>query len=193
MRLLELFAGIHSVGKVATEKGWDVVSVDINEAVGATHTSDILYWDFTQYPEVYFDIVWASPPCTEYSTIMNKRPRKLAEADRIVERTLDIITYFSPTYFFIENPLSGLLKTRECMRDIPFIDVSYCRYGYSYQKDTRVWTNIEPNEPPRKCSGGMCGMVLGGRHIANIEKTKNLDQKYSIPPALVTYLLDHCY
>ena len=32
VKLLELYSGTHSVGKVAKEKGWDVVSLDLDNA-----------------------------------------------------------------------------------------------------------------------------------------------------------------
>ena len=54
-------------------------------------------------------------------------------------RTEEIIDYFKPTYYFIENPKGGKMKDF-CYR--PYVDVSYCRYGYDYRKDTRIWTNL---------------------------------------------------
>ena len=62
-RLLELFSGTGSVGRQ-----WDgeVVSVDI-AGDEPTHRADILEWDYTFYDPNHFDVVWASPPCTQYS------------------------------------------------------------------------------------------------------------------------------
>ena len=187
MRILELFAGTGSVGNVALRKGWEVVSLDLDPAAQATHTCDILYWDYTQYPRDHFDCIWASVPCTEYSTIMNKRPRRLAEADAIVERTLDIIAYFSPSAWWIENPLSGLLKTREFMLGLPYIDVSYCRYDYPYRKDTRIWSNV-PYDNPLRCKG-ICNSICNGKHIGLVSKTRDLNMKHSIPVGLLEYVL----
>ena len=65
MRLLELLSGTVSVGNVAIERGYEVVSVDRDMPV--THKCDILTWDFRQYPPKHFDVLWASPPCTEHS------------------------------------------------------------------------------------------------------------------------------
>jgi len=190
MRILELFAGTGSVGNVALRKGWEVVSLDLDPAAQATHTCDILYWDYTQYPRDHFDYVFASPPCTEFSTIMNRRPRKLELADAIVERTLDIIAYFSPSAWWIENPLSGLLKTRAMMQGIPSIVVSYCRYGYQYKKDTIIFTNITYDNPLR-CKR-LCNSIFNGKHLGLVSKTRCLNQKHSIPPLLLEYLLDGC-
>ena len=72
MKLLELFSGTQSVGKVATQLGYDVISVDINDYNGVytpTHTVDIMEFDYSQYSPNEFDVVWASPPCLYYSVL----------------------------------------------------------------------------------------------------------------------------
>ena len=67
MRVLELFSGTHSVGKVAKELGYEVLSLDMDG--NADINIDILDWDYKQYPVGYFDIVWASPPCNTFSNL----------------------------------------------------------------------------------------------------------------------------
>jgi hypothetical protein len=46
MKLLELFSGTHSVGKVCKELGYEVISVDIDGR--ADINIDILEWDYTK-------------------------------------------------------------------------------------------------------------------------------------------------
>tara|TARA_R110000803_G_scaffold172869_1_gene235652 strand:- start:439 stop:654 length:216 start_codon:yes stop_codon:yes gene_type:complete len=48
MRILELFSGTHSVGKVAKELGYEVLSLDMDG--NADINIDILNWDYKQYP-----------------------------------------------------------------------------------------------------------------------------------------------
>ncbi len=69
MNVLELFSGTGSVGKVCTSLGWNVVSVDL--LLPADHQVDIMNFDYKQYPKDHFDIVWGSPPCTEYSKLQD--------------------------------------------------------------------------------------------------------------------------
>jgi site-specific DNA-cytosine methylase len=65
MRLLELFSGTGSVGTVFKEYGWEVVSLDRD--MPADISCDIMDWDYKEaYDPHEFDIIWASPPCTEY-------------------------------------------------------------------------------------------------------------------------------
>ena len=117
MRLLELFSGTGSIGRAFEARGWGVISLDI--LPGATITSNILDWEYKNYPREHFDFVWASPPCTEYSKARTraKRPRDFDGADAIVRRTLEIIWFFRPPLWLIENPQTGYLKNREIMRE----------------------------------------------------------------------------
>ena len=54
MKLLELFSGTGSVGRVAKEKGFEVISLDLKNA---DNNCDILQWDYKIYPSGYFDFV----------------------------------------------------------------------------------------------------------------------------------------
>ena len=165
MRLLELFSGTGSVGRVFRELGWEVVSVDNDPRACADITDDVLTWDYTAYPRSYFDAVWASPPCTEYSIARTRarRPRNLELADAIVGRTIDIITYFGGAYW-LENPATGLLAGRAVISTLPepYL-VSYCMYGRPFRKHTYLWTNVPFHECP--CNRE-CGAFVDGRHEA---------------------------
>ena len=63
-KLSELFSGTGSVGKVAKELRFEVVSLDLKNA---DINIDILQFDYKIYPVGYFDVIWSSPPCTEYN------------------------------------------------------------------------------------------------------------------------------
>jgi len=175
MNVLELFSGTGSVGKVCNQLGWNVISVDLE--LPATHQCDIMDFDYKQYPKDYFSIVWGSPPCTYYSHLQNcwiGRKKKdgilytkeileknMNEADKLVLKTFEIIDYFKPELWCVENPQTGNLKHREIMKDIPFYDVDYCMYSdWGYKKRTRIWTN-KINWDNKLCDGsGACGNMI---------------------------------
>ena len=64
MKLLELFSGTGSVGRVAREFGFSAISLDLKNA---NINEDILQWDYKQFDRNDFTIIWVSPLCTEYS------------------------------------------------------------------------------------------------------------------------------
>ena len=140
MRLLELFSGTGSMGRAFEALGWEVTSLDLEGE--PTIKCDILSWDHTKFPPGHFQVVWASPVCCEFSKALTRRPRRLEEGDRLVLRTLELIDYFKPRFWGVENPQSGLLKTRPYMEGLPFQDVTYCSYGSSYRKRTRIWGTL---------------------------------------------------
>tara|TARA_R110000803_G_scaffold53462_1_gene109716 strand:+ start:1005 stop:1868 length:864 start_codon:yes stop_codon:yes gene_type:complete len=179
MNVLELFSGTKSIGKVCKQLGWESVSVDM--ILPADHQVDIMNFNYKQYPKDHFDIVWASPPCTAYSNLQScwlGRKKKdgnvftkeimeadMNEADMIVKKTLEIINYFDCEYWFMENPATGKLKSREFMKDIPFYDVSYCMYSdWGYEKRTRIWTNKKDWDNKICDKSGACGNMIQSQH-----------------------------
>ena len=66
MKVLELYAGSRSVGKIAESLGMKVFSSDITPFDGIDYAVSILDFDVTKVP-FKPDVIWASPPCTGFS------------------------------------------------------------------------------------------------------------------------------
>ena len=146
-RLLELFCGTGSVGKVFRQNGWEVFSVDLDSRRDADLHVDVAKFDYKSFLPNHFQCVWASPPCTHYSCARSraKTPRDLEGSDELVRCTLAIIAYFSPCAWWMENPHTGLLKSRDVVSNLPYQIVDYCMYGTSYRKRTALWGNVPAN------------------------------------------------
>ena len=128
-RLLELFAGTGSVGTVAKEHNIEVTSLDLNKKAKPDICVNILKWNYKDYPPGHFDMIWASPPCNTFSILQYTwigRERKIngekvtftheilneqeKQGVRILNKVKEIIEYFQPQNYFIENPQTGRMK-----------------------------------------------------------------------------------
>lgn len=201
--MLELFSGTGSVGKVAEEMGMTVISLDRD--MQADLQCDIMDWDYKELPRHTFDIIWASPPCTEYSMAKTCGIRDIIGANNVVKRTLDIIEYFKPKYWMIENPQTGLLKDQPFMYAIPYNDLDYCKYGMPYRKRTRIWNNVDHWQPRPLCRKDCDSMnITRTRHIQEAQQAGSTPERretqqvfktselYRVPAELVREILLCC-
>jgi hypothetical protein len=210
VRVLELFSGTGSIQKVCVERGWDVVSLDRD--LKADIKEDIMTWDYKKdYKPGDFDIITSSPVCLWWSKLRNTWiGRKIkAHGDKIITKELllediekygkpmvdkvrEIIDYFKPKYWWIENPQTG--KMKEYITDLDYYDVDYCKYSnWGYKKRTRFWTNIKGFEP-KKCNKD-CGMYEKNGHIKQLGKMTDKTtryERYRIPFKLIRGLFDSC-
>lgn len=192
---LDLFAGTNSWGKVI-EKTHNVISLDITDYKGKhpkTHICDILTWNYKIYPKNHFDIISAGCPCIWYSVLQNawigrkKRCKKtkklyvytrelyekdLEYSDKLVKKTLEIIDYFKPRIWFIENPYSSKLKSRPFMKDLKYYIIDYCSYGFDYKKPTIIFTN-KKDFIPKRCLKKKCHSIIKYQKCNNCKKNKH--------------------
>ena len=165
MKILELFSGTGSFSNVAKERGHEVFTVDFDKQFNPDLCINILDFDISMLPEEFQhpDVIWASPPCTQYSHAKRTGIRDIEGANKIVEKTIEIIKELHPKIWIIENPQTGLLKKQPFMFGFHFEDVSYCKYGYPYRKQTRFWNNLEGFKG--KTCNKDCEFMDGKKHI----------------------------
>ena len=208
-KMLELFSGTHSFGKVLHNK-YDIVSLDRDLGsecpFGSGYKSglhiqeDIMTWDYKKYPIGYFDIITASPSCFFWSSMLKTNyGKKLKrhggnsvfteemlynDIDNLgipmVDKVFEIMDYFKPLWWVIENPQTSSMK--EYINDLlPYTDTSYCMYGFEYRKNTRFWTNI-PNQL-KKCNHKIHKLsACNGKGQGG---GSNRLPRYKIPPLLI--------
>jgi len=66
--ILDLYSGRGGVGLALNQLGVDHVGVDIND-YSDTYPGEFVQGDASEFVGGGFDLVWASPPCTAYSTL----------------------------------------------------------------------------------------------------------------------------
>lgn len=207
MRILELFKGSGSITKFYENKNVEVISLDILEKYKPTIVSDIMEFDYKQFPVGHFDIIFASPECKIFSQLQYthigkkwKDKQELYEAQKIdskfINKTIEIIDYLKPKYYFIENPryskIWDFIENENFKKD--FVIVDYCAFGYNYKKPTKILTNRKLDNVLCKCNTiPKHPMRLGAttKQFLRNQKVDNttLLQRYSIPQQLLEYLL----
>ena len=91
-----------------------------------------------------------------------------ARAGACVERCLQLISQLEPRVCSLENPFSGLLRTRELMQGIPCVVLDYCMYQDPPldRKRTAIWTNCT-HWTPKLCNRTH---LVNGRHPATAQR-----------------------
>ncbi len=213
MKVLELFKGSGSITKYYQNNNEvEVISLDILKKYNPTIVSDIMKFDYKQFDIGYFDIIWCSPECKIYSNLQYthigrkwKSKEELYEAQKkdsiYINKTIEIIDYLKPKYYFIENPryssIWNFIENENFAKN--FVIVDYCAFGYTYKKPTKILTNKKLENVLCKCTGNpKHPMRLGATSKNFLEKRPNIQkpdnttllQRYSIPPKLLQYLLN---
>jgi len=205
MRLLELFAGSRSVGRVAESKGWEVFSVDVEPFEGIDLVKDIEFLERSDIPFIP-DVIWASPPCTTYSLAAISHHRHsiipmsdaAVKADRLLAKTIEIFSWFPDAKFYMENPVAMMRKMPQ-VRGLDRRTVTYCSYGHIAMKPTDIWTNNADSlfqdgwRPRDKCRNGetRCHHEPAPRGAkTGTQGIKNAYERGRIPEELVTEILE---
>ena len=206
MKVLELFAGSRSIGKMAERMGMEVFSSDINNFEDINYVANILEFDVSKVP-FKPDVIWASPPCTSFSVASIGRhwylddkgvPQPKTESAELGKmlalKTIEIIEYFDPTYFFIENP-RGMLRKMDFMNNKKFIrnSVTYCQYGDDRMKPTDIWTNnIYWNPRPMCSNGDACHVSAPRGSRTGTQGLSNAYERSKLPNLLCFEILKSC-
>jgi hypothetical protein len=170
LRVLDLFSGQNSLARVFREATHEVTTLDLDPRGDPTICANILDWRYKNLPRGHFDVIWASCPCEQYSVARSNAstPRDLMLSDSLVLRTQEIIAWFQPRHYFVENPSSSQLWLRFSWPRL--VKTSYCAYNFPYKKATTIATNTAITlRPP--CGGvGVCAQMLGTRHREHAQK-----------------------
>lgn len=162
MKLLELFAGSRSIGKVAKKMNIEVFSVDWTNYKNIDLVIDIEKLKLKDVPFIP-NVVWASPDCTTYSIASVSTHRKnrtlpktayAKKSDRVNKHFIHLIKKWlkinPKMVFFIENP-RGMLRYMPFMKGLTRHTIWYCKYGDTRAKPTDIWTNSKTWKPKQVC------------------------------------------
>ena len=201
MKVLELFAGSCSFSNVAATYGFETYTTDIKQFGDIDTVSDIFDFDYKNL-DFQPDIIWASPPCTTFSIAScgkhwtapdenGLRYPKTNEAEvglKILEKTIEIMHYLNPKYYFIENP-RGLMRKMLLVQPFDRYTVSYCQYGDTRMKPTDIWTNLEFDAKLCK-NGATCHEAAPRGSRTGTQGLKNNHERSKIPYLLCREIIE---
>ena len=122
-RLLSIFDYTGNWAKPWVDYDYEVHTVDIKAPPAeyqydgrVAYAVDIFNWYYDVCRPDYFDIILAAPPCTDFA-LSGARHFAAKDADgrtdksiALVLKTLEIIEYFRPRVWALENPMSRIHK-----------------------------------------------------------------------------------
>jgi len=145
-----------------------VIQIDLKLGI------DILTWDYTIEKSV--DIMLIAIPCDNYALSgarwFNEKDGdgRTATSQKLVAKVKEIIDYFHPEIWVIENPMSRIHKLNPWMGNVKFKFNPY-DFGDGYQKQTWLWGRFNiPLKNPGENKGNWMYTKLGGKS----ERTKEL-------------------
>lgn len=218
MKVLELFSGTGSFHKEAKKLGYETFTIDNDKQFNPDLCIDIMQLEAKDILEKFGqpDIIWASPPCTNFSVASIYRHWKDGYPKdyqtfislALVQKTIELINELKPKYYFIENP-RGMLRKQKVMNQIEIRNtVTYCQYGFDIQKATDIWTNCKEWTPKPMCSPRSPCHIRSPRGskfgVQGIKARKGFhsDSRYTqsrspikraiIPPELCKEILESC-
>jgi len=105
--VLDLFSGLGGWSKAFKDRGHQVITVDNNPEFNPDICKDIMKLTRKDFDEYSFDIILASPPCTEFTKSnmpdsWNKN-RTVNPDTLLLQKTLKILYWIKPRWWIIEN------------------------------------------------------------------------------------------
>ncbi len=167
IKLLELFAGSRSFGKVAEKLGYEVFSIDWKQFDGIDLVIDIENLKEEMLPWIP-DVVIDGRPCTTYSLagISHHRNIDRSPISEFAEKCDKMNVKLNNLYkkwnciYYIENP-RAVLRKMDYMKGIDRATITYCSYGDMRMKPTDIFSNniydiFNPNgwKPRPMCYNG---------------------------------------
>lgn len=203
MRMLELFSG---TGRMAVEfrrRGWTTMTVDaFQDANVMKDVRDLTKEDILEWLGGAPDFIWASPPCTSFSTAsMGKHwgggfrayvpmteTAKMGVA--LAQRTKEIIGWFPDVRFVIENP-RGVLRKLPVFQGMRRETITYCKYGERRMKPTDIWHNLDSWVPRKMCKNGdACHDAAPRGSKTGTQGLKNAYDRGALPFELCTEIAE---
>lgn len=137
---LDLFSGLGGASEAFLD-GWDVLRIDNNpllldlapdtvlcDITDFKATTEVIgeWLDHGKIPDIF--VIWASPPCNQYSYANAKRDPHLFDNTCVLAADM-IIEYFFPNYWIVENVHGANETFTEIFGSSPHVHGNLCLWG----------------------------------------------------------------
>ena len=152
--MVDLFSGLGGASEaMVQDKNWNVLRIENNlllQDVPFTHIEDVKVtarrvksnWDCPK-----LDLIWASPPCREFSLAYNSPRSRAARGGKdyepdmsLLEAAIEIIETVKPKYWVIENVVGSIRYFAEKLGEPRQIIGPYVLWGNFPLLDCKVAT-----------------------------------------------------
>jgi len=159
-------------------KEFEVIQIDIKLGI------DILIWNYKNIEKNNVYGILAAIPCTDYALSGAKhfkikdRDGRTEKSNLLVKKTMEIINYFNPKFWVVENPMSRIHKLNPELGRVKFKFHPYEFAGWNnnkeeqYQKTTWLFGNF--TSPEKKPLPNVLGQKLYRNYGGKSERTKEL-------------------
>jgi hypothetical protein len=101
MLMIDVCAGLGGASQAMRDRGWDVLTVDLDPAFGTDVVADVRTW---QYSGPTPDLMWMSPPCDEFARewmpwSKTGRPPSM----ELVDACRRLVREIGPRWWVLEN------------------------------------------------------------------------------------------
>jgi site-specific DNA-cytosine methylase len=173
LKVIDLFSGSKSVQKAVDAKLSRVFEVTSLDVACADINTDILDCDYkNEFEPGHFDVIWCSPPCTTFSPLrrcnigrFNITAESIEEGIQnlgvpLLRKSEEIIEYFQPKFYFVENGQMCRLKKLHRAKPRPFF----------LQSTVVCFRSIIEKEPTsgQTCLAGTLSLSCVTRNVATI-------------------------
>ena len=132
--MIDMFSGLGGASEAFIKDGeWNVFRFDNNQLLEDVKNTIITDHMFERMGEIFnnfedLDLIWASPPCLDFSTAFNAPKSKKARGEKgfenwkqdftLIKNTIDMIRRLKPKFWVIEN-VRGSIKDLEFLLGPP--------------------------------------------------------------------------
>tara|TARA_R110002051_G_scaffold3679_3_gene19847 strand:- start:6268 stop:6969 length:702 start_codon:yes stop_codon:yes gene_type:complete len=148
INVLILFSGTKSFSNNLDKSKFSVRTLDIEKKFNPYYCEDILKWNYKKDLKNFIvDYLHASPVCCHFSSLSHGNKNYIPNVElgfKLFDKSIEIIEWIKKNQnpnlkFTIENPKNKITLDYEPLKKFKYVITSYCKYGFTYQKDTIFW------------------------------------------------------